>query len=117
MLATGSRVYYPLNPLYRSFVNMHAIRDPRFKGTDASNLHDEELDEDEQEWSDDEKEAEAKRRKKLNKGKGRQRSGSVMSTASSVRGGGAGGVSARPGFHGLPAKPHLDCQYVRRGRR
>lgn len=35
-----------------------------FKGTDASNCHDEELPEEEQEYSDDEKEAEAKKNKK-----------------------------------------------------
>jgi H/ACA ribonucleoprotein complex non-core subunit NAF1 len=39
---------------------MRAVRDPRFKGSDASNLYDEEINEDEQEWSDDEMEAEAR---------------------------------------------------------
>lgn len=38
--------------------------DKRYKGTDASNLHDEEVAEDEREWSDDEAERLAKKKRK-----------------------------------------------------
>ncbi|WVO13738.1 hypothetical protein L204_101360 [Cryptococcus depauperatus] len=71
-LASGTRLFYPLNPLYRSFVNMSALHDPRLKGSDASNIYDEEIGEDEQEWSDDEIEAAAKRNRKNKRGKRRQ---------------------------------------------
>ncbi|WVQ75187.1 hypothetical protein IAR50_004797 [Cryptococcus sp. DSM 104548] len=93
-LAPGSRLFYPLNNSYRSFVNMIALRDPRLKGSDASNLYDEEVGDDEAEWSDDEAEAAAKRAKKNKKGK---KGGSV-----------AGTPRAMPA--GLPARPHFDYQ-------
>ncbi|WVR08264.1 hypothetical protein IAU60_005311 [Kwoniella sp. DSM 27419] len=101
-LASGKKLYYPLNPSYRSFVNMLAVRDPRFKGSDASNIYDEEIGEDEMEWSDDEAEAEAKKRRK------QRRAGSK---APSV---GPGTPRAGPGpaagHHSLPARPHFDYQ-------
>lgn len=88
---------------------MHAVRDPRFKGTDASNLYDEEVGADEMEWSDDEAEAEAKRQRKL----ARQRSNSVVShtsTASRGRGGRRGGAPLTGAALGLPSRPHSDYQ-------
>ncbi|KAK8849461.1 hypothetical protein IAR55_004794 [Kwoniella newhampshirensis] len=107
LLATGSRLFYPLNPSYRSFVNMLAVRDPRFKGSDASNFYDEEIGEEEMEWSDDEAEAEAKRRRKQDKGNNKKRG---QSKTPSVSGGGhTPRLGAVPGA-GLPARPHFDYQ-------
>lgn len=61
-LLPGAQIY---------FVNDHSkfvfTRNLPSKGTDASNIHDEEIDEEEQEFSDDEKEAEYKRLNKENK--------------------------------------------------
>ncbi len=115
-LSTGTKLYYPVSGQYRTFVDMHAVRDPRFKGTDASNLYDEEVGADEMEWSDDEAEAEAKRQRKL----ARHRSNSVVSHTSTAsrgrggrRGGGAhGGAASMMGGHslGLPSRPHSDYQ-------
>ncbi|WVW86647.1 hypothetical protein I302_108701 [Kwoniella bestiolae CBS 10118] len=96
-LIPGARLFYPLNPSYRSFVNMLTIRDPRFKGSDASNLYDEEIAEDEMEWSDDEMEAQAKRRRKQRKG---------SKAPSNNRG--RGGVH---GIAGLPVRPHFDYDH------
>lgn len=62
-ISAGDKVYVPASEEYRFFVDMNAVRDPRFR-SDASNVYDEEVGEDEREWSDDEKEAEAKRLKK-----------------------------------------------------
>jgi H/ACA ribonucleoprotein complex non-core subunit NAF1 len=61
----GRKVYY-IVPV-SSFVFTEAVR--QVKGSDASNLHDEEVPEDEQEFSDDEKEAEFKTRRKRPKKK------------------------------------------------
>ena len=79
---------------------MHAIHDPRFKGSDASNLYDEEIGEEEQEWSDDEAEAEAKKRRK------NSRAGSRLSTTSrsDLNLPRLGGVAS------LPQRPHFDYQ-------
>ncbi|TYJ52446.1 hypothetical protein B9479_006957 [Cryptococcus floricola] len=96
-LVPGSRLFYPLNNSYRSFVNMIAVRDPRFKGTDASNLYDEEVGDDEVEWSDDEAEAAAKREKKNKKGKKGKKGGSIAGTPRAL-------------IAGLPARPHFDYQ-------
>ncbi|EIW71726.1 hypothetical protein TREMEDRAFT_60642 [Tremella mesenterica DSM 1558] len=63
-LNAGTKLFYPTTPIYRTFVNMPLLRDPRLKGSDASNRYDEEVGEDELEWSDDEAEAEAKKRRK-----------------------------------------------------
>jgi H/ACA ribonucleoprotein complex non-core subunit NAF1 len=98
-LAAGTKLFYPTNPKYRQFVNMVAVRDPRFKGSDASNLHDEEIGEDEMEWSDDEMEAEAKKRRK------QKRSGSTAS-----RGGKQNAAIPVRAVHGLPVRPHFDFQ-------
>ncbi|OXB36959.1 hypothetical protein LQV05_005015 [Cryptococcus neoformans] len=94
-LATGTRLFYPFNPSYRSFVNMIAVRDPRYKGTDASNIYDEEVAEEEMEWSDDEAEAAAKRERKQKKKGNRQ---------SSVSG------TPRGGRTSLPSRQHWDHQ-------
>ena len=56
----GRRVYSV--PSQCSFVFTEKLK--QMKGTDASNMHDEEPGEDEMEFSDDEKEAEYKRSKK-----------------------------------------------------
>jgi H/ACA ribonucleoprotein complex non-core subunit NAF1 len=65
-LQIGSNVHY---------VNAHSktvfTKGLRSKGTDASNIHDEELAEDEMDFSDDEKEALYKRKNKQNKKEGR----------------------------------------------
>lgn len=79
---------------------MHAVRDPRFKGSDASNIHDEEVGEDEMEWSDDEMEAEAKRRRKERRGGSAAPRGGKRS---------AQGTPLRSA-HGLPDRPHFDFQ-------
>lgn len=94
-LATGTRLFYPFNPSYRSFVNMIAVRDPRYKGTDASNIYDEEVPEEEMEWSDDEAEAAAKRERKQKKKGNKQ---------SSVAG------TPRGGRTSLPSRQHWDHQ-------
>ncbi|OCF37044.1 hypothetical protein I316_00948 [Kwoniella heveanensis BCC8398] len=113
-LTPGTRLFYPLNASYRSFVNMLALRDPRLKGSDASNLYDEEIGEDEVEWSDDEAEAEAKKRRK------QRRAGSKTPSLAAgnnnnkgkdpIRGGLAGSTSGYGHGHGLPARPHFDYQ-------
>lgn len=63
----GTKIYYVDN--HSSFVFTQPLKN--MKGTDASNIHDEEAGEDEIEFSDDEKEAEYKRMKKLAKREGR----------------------------------------------
>ena len=64
------------------------------KGTDASNIHDEEVGEDEMEFSDDEAEAEHKRQQKL------RRKGIDPSTISAHRGGRGGQRGGRGGTRG-----------------
>ena len=66
-LGFGSKVYYVDS--HSTFVFTQPLKN--LKGTDASNIHDEEVGEDEAEFSDDEKEAEYKRQKKLAKRGGR----------------------------------------------
>ncbi|KAI4150088.1 MAG: hypothetical protein LQ340_004270 [Diploschistes diacapsis] len=60
-LSKGSSVFYV--PQHSTFVFTKALQS--VKGSDASNIHDEEVGEDEMEFSDDEAEAEYKRMKKL----------------------------------------------------
>ena len=79
---------------------MHAVRDSRFKGSDASNLYDEEIGEEEQEWSDDEAEAEAKKRRKNKRGGSRMSSAPVSNRGTPRLGGSAS----------LPQRPHFDYQ-------
>ncbi|WWC65621.1 uncharacterized protein I303_108241 [Kwoniella dejecticola CBS 10117] len=108
-LSPGTRLYYPLNPSYRSFVNMLAVRDPRFKGSDASNLYDEEIGEDEIEWSDDEMEAEAKRRRKQRKGSKIPLSASSSNPNQKGKGKGKQQYPPHAGQGiGLPERPHFD---------
>ena len=66
-LGFGSKVYYVDS--HSTFVFTQPLKN--MKGTDASNIHDEEVGEDEIEFSDDEAEAEYKRQKKLAKRGGR----------------------------------------------
>ncbi|PPJ50005.1 hypothetical protein CBER1_04757 [Cercospora berteroae] len=66
-LEFGSNVYYVDS--HSTFVFTQPLKN--LKGTDASNIHDEEVNEDEQEFSDDEKEAEFKRQQKYAKKAGR----------------------------------------------
>ncbi|OTA98025.1 hypothetical protein M426DRAFT_137668 [Hypoxylon sp. CI-4A] len=66
-LELGTKVFY--TPSHASYVFTQALQGQ--KGTDASNLHDEEVGDDEMEFSDDEKEAEYKRQLKAKKKGGR----------------------------------------------
>ena len=63
----GAKVFYV--DAHSTFVFTQPLKN--MKGTDASNIHDEEIGEDELEFSDDEKEAEFKRQRKLAKKSGR----------------------------------------------
>ncbi|RSH93541.1 hypothetical protein EHS25_007899 [Saitozyma podzolica] len=102
---------FDTNPVYRSFVNMQAVRDPRFKGSDASNIYDEEIGEDEIEWSDDEAEAEAKRRRKAKRGGSAIPRGGGRGGARAWAGSDAGGSTPRATQHSsLPQRPHFDFQ-------
>lgn len=56
-LKNGSKIYYPVD--HATYVFTEPLKN--VKGSDASNLHDEEVGEEEMEFSDDEKEAEHKR--------------------------------------------------------
>ncbi|KAH7134394.1 Gar1/Naf1 RNA binding region-domain-containing protein [Dactylonectria macrodidyma] len=62
-LEVGTKVFYPVD--HASFVFTEPLKG--LKGSDASNLHDEEIGDDEMEFSDDEKEAEHKRAVKQKK--------------------------------------------------
>ncbi|KAF7559516.1 hypothetical protein G7046_g4650 [Stylonectria norvegica] len=62
-LEIGTKVYYP--PDHASYVFTEPLKN--LKGSDASNLHDEEVADEEMEFSDDEKEAEYKRSLKQKK--------------------------------------------------
>lgn len=75
-LKAGTKVFYPVD--HASFVFTEPLRN--LKGSDASNIHDEEVGDDEMEFSDDEKEAEYKRQMKQKKREGK----------AAARGGGAG---------------------------
>lgn len=66
-LVYGTQVFYV--DAHSTFVFTQPLK--KMKGTDASNIHDEEVGEDEIEFSDDEKEAEYKRQKKAAKRGGR----------------------------------------------
>ncbi|KAK3724430.1 hypothetical protein LTR37_001054 [Vermiconidia calcicola] len=66
-LEYGTKIYYVDS--HSTFVFTQPLKN--MKGTDASNIHDEEVGEDELEFSDDEKEAEYKRQKKAAKRGGR----------------------------------------------
>ncbi|ROT42175.1 NAF1-domain-containing protein [Sodiomyces alkalinus F11] len=66
-LKTGTKVFYPVN--HASYVFTQPLRN--LKGSDASNIHDEEVGDEEMEFSDDEKEAEYKRQVKQKKREGK----------------------------------------------
>lgn len=61
----GAAVYYVPSYQKTQIVETEALR--KIKGTDASNVYDEEVGEDEQEFSDDEKEMQAKKRRNREK--------------------------------------------------
>ncbi|KAM0325883.1 hypothetical protein ACHAQA_007186 [Verticillium albo-atrum] len=86
-LVTGAKVCYPV--AHAKYVFTRPLRN--VKGSDASNIHDEEIAEDEMEFSDDEKEAEHKKQKKQAKRDG--------------RGGGRGGGAGRGGGGGREPHP------------
>lgn len=79
-LALGTKVFY--SEKHSTFVFTQALK--AYKGSDASNLHDEEVGDEEMEFSDDEAEAEHKRRVKQ---KRIERRGGKMQNGSSGRGG------------------------------
>ncbi|KFH40491.1 H/ACA ribonucleoprotein complex non-core subunit-like protein [Hapsidospora chrysogenum ATCC 11550] len=81
-IEVGTKVFYPVD--HASFVFTEPLKN--LKGSDASNLHDEEVNDDEMEFSDDEKEAEYKRSLKE---KRRKRA------AAAAGGGGASGRGGR----------------------
>ena len=60
-IATGVSVYFPTNPAFSSLLFTHQIKLSQLKGSDASNLHDEEPGDNEVEFSDDEQEQEYRR--------------------------------------------------------
>lgn len=62
-LEVGTKIFYPVD--HASYVFTEPLKN--MKGSDASNLHDEEVGDDEMEFSDDEKEAEYKRALKQKK--------------------------------------------------
>ncbi|KAI5803286.1 Gar1/Naf1 RNA binding region-domain-containing protein [Peziza echinospora] len=62
-ITTGTKIFYA--PAHSTYVFTKALKAQ--KGSDASNLHDEEVDENEIEFSDDEAEAEYKRKQKMAK--------------------------------------------------
>ena len=86
-LEKGTKVYYPES--HATFVFTAALK--AYKGSDASNLHDEEVGDEEIEFSDDEKEMEHKRRVKAKKLEKRG-----ILPAAGGRGGGRGGRGEHP---------------------
>jgi H/ACA ribonucleoprotein complex non-core subunit NAF1 len=80
-LAVGTKVFY--SEQHSTYVFTQALK--AFKGSDASNLHDEEVGDDEMEYSDDEAEMEHKRRVKQQKIE--RRGGKMQQSGGSSRGG------------------------------
>jgi H/ACA ribonucleoprotein complex non-core subunit NAF1 len=72
-LELGTKIYYPV--AHASYVFTEPLKN--IKGSDASNIHDEEVGDDEAEFSDDEKEAEYKRQLKQKKKEGKWKNGAV----------------------------------------
>ncbi|CRK15651.1 hypothetical protein BN1723_005421 [Verticillium longisporum] len=87
-LTAGTKVCYPV--AHAKYVFTQPLRN--VKGSDASNIHDEEVAEDEMEFSDDEKEAEHKKQKKMAKRE--------------ARGGRGGGGGGGRGGAGSSRDPH-----------
>ncbi|MCJ1296517.1 hypothetical protein MMC34_008083 [Xylographa carneopallida] len=79
-ISKGTSVYYA--PQYSTYVLTQTLK--AFKGSDASNIHDEEVGADELEFSDDEAEAEYKRNLKIHKQARRGRRGSASNGVSQV---------------------------------
>lgn len=108
MIEIGKQVYYI--PSDSTYVLTRALR-ALGKGSDASNLWDEEVGDDEKEFSDDEAEAEYKRNTKVAKGKGKKRGHSEQEHGKGSNGGGTtwsgpNGI-ARPIKHSLPMRPAM----------
>lgn len=107
-LAKDTKIFYVEQ--FSTPVFTHSLK--AFKGSDASNLHDEEIGEDELEFSDDEAEAEYKRRVKMQRQQKRMgrdgqnegfSSGPRGGRGGSSRGGGRGrGGYSQNGFAGAP---------------
>ncbi|KAG6004045.1 hypothetical protein E4U21_001441 [Claviceps maximensis] len=81
-LEMGTKLFYPVD--HASYVFTEPLKN--LKGSDASNIHDEEVADEEMEFSDDEKEAEYKKAKKQ-KHKDRSKGKNAASTGGSTRGG------------------------------
>ncbi|KAK4548982.1 hypothetical protein LTR36_008755 [Oleoguttula mirabilis] len=94
-LSHGTKVYYVDS--HSTFVFTQPLKN--LKGTDASNIHDEEVAEEEMEFSDDEAEAEYKRQKKMAKKAGRGGFDGAQGTRG-ARGGGAPRSFGAPGHDG-----------------
>ncbi|KDN65432.1 putative NAF1 domain-containing protein [Colletotrichum sublineola] len=95
-LSVGAKVYYP--PAHAKFVFTQPLKN--LKGSDASNIHDEEVAEDEMEFSDDEKEAEHKKQIKQKKKEARFGKGGAA-----AEGRGRGGREPHPLRNEVSAPP------------
>lgn len=90
-LSVGTTVYY--SEQHSTYVFTQALK--AYKGTDASNLYDEEVGDEEMEFSDDEKEAEHKRR--IRQRKAEKRGGKTQQNGGHSHGGHASQQSHNPG--------------------
>ena len=116
----GSTVYYAVQS--SKAVNHAACH---VKGSDASNIFDEEPAEDEMEYSDDEEEAEARKKIKEKKGLNKRRQNdvavenaeSVLTHASGAKGGAGRGAGRGGRYHGDDGGGHGGEQGVRGGGR
>jgi len=99
MIQMGKPVFYV--PSDSTYVLTRALR-ALGKGSDASNLWDEEVGDDEREFSDDEAEAEHKRNAKANKSKNKKRS---HPEENGVLGNSSKAGPSRPIKHSLPSRP------------
>ncbi|KAG5972905.1 hypothetical protein E4U55_000709 [Claviceps digitariae] len=83
-LEVGTKLFYPVD--HASYVFTEPLKN--LKGSDASNIHDEEVGDDEMEFSDDEKEAEYKKAKKQkHKDKSRGKNGASTGSNGTTRAG------------------------------
>jgi H/ACA ribonucleoprotein complex non-core subunit NAF1 len=105
MIQIGKPVCYV--PRDSTYVLTRALR-ALGKGSDASNLWDEEVGDDEREFSDDEAEAEHKRNSKANRGKGKKRNHPEESSNGNGNGNGNNRAGpSRPFKHSLPSRPMM----------
>ncbi|KAG5966234.1 hypothetical protein E4U58_002563 [Claviceps cyperi] len=82
-LEIGTKIFYPVD--HASYVFTEPLKN--LKGSDASNIHDEEVGDEEMEFSDDEKEAEYKKAKKQQRQKDKsKRTNSTGGTGGQARG-------------------------------